>query len=165
MKPSKITHVVAKTNRFICPPGFIGLTFKGVVYTRKKSSNEKINKTEGIDSAFENHELIHVHQAVSTNDSWLLFYVLYIWQWILNLPLIFINIYAPYKFIAFEMEAYANENYMDYNLSNTDVKQWKDYNKLSLRKKWRFAKEYYSKYRKKMPFGRYVEDYVKNEQL
>ena len=23
MKPSKITHVVAKTNRFICPPGYL----------------------------------------------------------------------------------------------------------------------------------------------
>ena len=139
-KPSNIKCVSAKKAWFL-PSNFSAITLFGVVYCASKVRADEINKTDNIDSQLESHETIHVRQAESTNDSWAQYYLKYVWQWILNFPLIFINIYAPYKFIAFELEAYANQDNWDYCLGKCE--KWKKYNKLTIKQKRELAKQYY----------------------
>lgn len=142
--PKETTQIIAKINKLLCPSGFLAITLFGTIYVRNQSSLNEIMKTDGIDSIVERHEMIHVKQAVATNNSWFLFYLLYLWQWLLNLPLIFINRNAPYKFVSFELEAYANENNIGYeNKIINGAYSWKDFNKLTFKEKWKLATEYY----------------------
>ena len=81
------------------------------------------------------------------NDSWFNFYLRYVWEYICNLPLIFINLYAPYMFMPIEMEAYLNQDNWDYCMNGATY-QWKEFEKLTLKEKRAMAKEYYaSRYR------------------
>jgi hypothetical protein len=139
-KPSKIKCVSGKKS-WLLPSNFSAITLFGAVYCSTKEKANEINKTDNVDSQLESHETIHVRQAESTNDSWVQYYLKYVWQWILNFPLIFINIYAPYKFIAFELEAYANQDNWDYCLGKCE--KWKKYNKLTIKQKRELAKQYY----------------------
>jgi hypothetical protein len=140
-KPSKIKCVSAK-KAWLLFSGFVAITLFGVVYCKSQSRVDEINKSENIDSQLESHETIHVRQAESTKDSWLLYYLKYIWQWIINFPLIFVNTYAPYKFMPFELEAYANQD--DWNYCLGKCENWKVYKKLTLKQKRQFAKDYYN---------------------
>jgi len=140
-RPSKIKIVSAK-KAWLMLPNFSAITLFGIVYCKTKKMADEINKTDKIDSKLESHETIHVRQAESTKDSWVVYYLKYIWQWILNFPLIFVNLYAPYKFMPFELEAYANQDNWDYCLGKCEY--WKKYNTLTLKQKKQFAKEYYS---------------------
>lgn len=159
-KPKNTTKIIAKINKFLCPSGFSAITLFGIIYVRTEASLERINKTDGIDSLLENHEMIHVKQAVSTHNSWFLFYLLYIWQWLMNLPMIFINIHAPYKFIPFELEAYANEANVGYQKEIVDgANLWREFNKLTIFEKWKLAKQYYKGGRTYM-FRDFVNNYV-----
>lgn len=159
-RPKNTTKIIAKINKFLCPSGFSAITLFGVIYVRSEASLEKINKTDGIDSLLENHEMIHVKQAVSTHNSWFLFYLLYIWQWLMNLPMIFIDLHAPYKFIPFELEAYANEANVGYQKEIVDgANLWWEFNKLTIFEKWKLAKQYYKGGRTYM-FRDFVNNYV-----
>ena len=139
-RPSKIKTVSAKKAWFL-PSGTLAITLFGVVYCKSRLRADEINKSDKIDSLLESHETIHVRQAESVHDSWILYYLKYIWQWLMNFPLIFINIHAPYKFIPFELEAYRYQD--DWNYCLGICEKWKDYNKLKLKEKRAFAKEYY----------------------
>ena len=156
MKPSKISKITAKKALFMQILPFIGLTWCGVVYVKNAFYEWQINQTDGIDSSFENHELYHVRQAESTDDSWFKFYLLYVWQWIQNLPLMFVNIYAPYKFMPFEMEAARYERYAIAPSGKTE--RWKEMKKIPLKKRFSLAKEWYKQWKGKIPFG----DFLKN---
>ena len=139
-KPSKIEVVTAK-KAFLLPSAFRAITLFGVVYCQKESDIKLINQTDEIDSILKSHETIHVRQAESKRNSWLLFYLAYIWQWICNLPIIFTGFYMPYKFIEFELEAFSNE--ADYSYcTNGPVYQWKYFKKLTLKDKRNFSKQY-----------------------
>ena len=142
-KPSKITSIKAKKNIFLCPPYFGAITLMGIIYVRDKRLLERFNQTGGIDSSVESHEMIHVKQAVSTKDSWLMYYILYLWQWLCNLPLIIRGALMPYYFIAFELEAYINDVDWNYIVVNKDgCTMWKKLKKLTLSEKMKLAKEY-----------------------
>ena len=141
MKPSKIKSIKAKIAWFL-PSKISALTWKGIAYCSNEENVKLINKTDKIDSRLKSHETIHLRQAQSTKDSWFLFYVRYIWEWICNLPLIFINVYAPYKFMPMEIEAYLNQNNWEYCTYDATY-QWKEFEKLTLKKKRELAKEYY----------------------
>jgi len=139
-KPSKIKCVSAK-KAWIMLLNFVAITLFGVVYCKSREMADNINKSDKIDSLLESHETIHVRQAESTKDSWLFYYAKYVWQWIKNLPIIFVNLYAPYKFISFELEAYRYQN--DWNYCLGKCENWKKYNTLTLKQKRELAKEYY----------------------
>ena len=139
-KPSEIKAVKAKKAWFL-PSSIVAITLFGTIYCHSKRRVDEINKTDGIDSQLESHETIHVRQAESTSDSWIAFYLKYIWQWIKNLPLLFVNVSAPYKFMPFELEAYRYQDEWDYCLGKCE--KWKEYNKLTLKQKREFAKEFY----------------------
>jgi hypothetical protein len=141
MKPSKIKSIKAKIS-WLLPSRINALTWKGVVYCTNEKNVKLINKTDKIDSQLKLHETIHLRQAQSTKDSWFLFYIRYVWEWICNIPLISINLYAPYKFMPMELEAYLNQDtwgYCEYEATY----QWKEFEKLTLKKKRELAKEYF----------------------
>ena len=142
MKPSKFKTVIGKKAWFMLP-NFSALTWKGYAYCKTKEQADKINSSEKIDSKLESHETIHIRQAESMNDSWFKFYTRYVWEYICNLPLIFINLYAPYMFMPIEMEAYLNQDDWDYCMKGATY-QWKELEDITLKEKRAMAKEYYS---------------------
>ena len=141
MKPSEIKTVKAKKAHFLLP-GFRALMFLGTLYCRKKSDIDMINKSDAIDSQLKCHETIHVRQAENCKDSWVRYYAIYIWQWVCNLPLIFVDSHAPYKFTPFEIEAYTYQDGMTY--PNGECDAWRKFKKLSMKERKEYAKKYYS---------------------
>ena len=154
-KPSEIKAVRAKRAWFL-PSSMVAMSLFGTIYCHSKRRVDEINKTDGIDSQLESHETIHVRQAEGTSDSWIVFYLKYIWQWLKNFPLIFVNVHAPYKFIPFELEAYRYQDEWGYCLSKCEG--WRRYNKLKLKEKRIFAKKFYCEGIKP-----YFTDFIKNE--
>lgn len=142
MKPSKFVTVKGK-KAWLLLPGFSCLTWKGFAYCKSQKEADRINSTDKIDSRLESHETIHIRQAESMKDSWFRFYARYILEWILNLPLIFINVYAPYKFMPIEMEAYLNQDNWSYCMQGATY-QWKEFEKIPLKEKRAMAKKYYN---------------------
>lgn len=137
-KPSSVSEIQIKYNPFLCPPGFSAITLFGTVYTRFKELVEKP------DEILRRHEMIHVRQAQSMNDSWINFYLKYFVKWIKNLPLIFINIKAPYKFISFELEAFSFQIDWKYQAEIAGgTSAWKKY-EMALKRKIKEAKRYYN---------------------
>lgn len=158
-KPSKIKVITAKVSKLICPIGYAAITWFGTIFTRKEEYANLINKTDQIDSTLKCHETIHVRQAQNTNDSWFRFYCLYVWQWICNLPLVTVNLNAPYKFIPFEMEAYKHEREFEYpNLTDNGCAQWRVFKKMTLKEKRNLAKEYYNKWH--LSFCQFLNEYL-----
>jgi len=140
-KPSKIKVVKAK-KAWLLLPNTRAITLFGTIFCKKQKDVDLINATDEVDSDLKCHETIHVRQAENTKDSWFVYYFKYIWQWIMNFPLILVDIHAPYKFIPCELEAYRHEEEFDY--CNNPCDGWKKYNTLKLKEKRMFAKEYYS---------------------
>lgn len=159
MKPSDVKELKAKKAIFLFP-GFRGLTWKGTVYCKYKSDIQLINFSDSINSDFESHEMIHVRQAESTKNSWFCFYVLYLWYWIINLPLLITGLYMPYYFIPFELEAMANETNHDYSTHGA-VYEWKEYKKFSFKEKYKLAKLYNETYKpKKKSVKQFIKEVV-----
>jgi hypothetical protein len=156
MKPSKFITVKGRKAWFLLP-GFSALTWKGYAYCKSQKEADKINSTDKIDSRLESHETIHIRQAESTHDSWFLFYTRYVWEYICNLPLIFINIYAPYKFMPFEIEAYLNQDEWYYCMHGATY-QWKDFEEMGIKARYKLAKKYYTSI-----FRPYITYFLKNE--
>jgi hypothetical protein len=146
MKPSNITTVKAK-KAWCLPPKIRALTWMGIVYCKNSKDVDNINRTDEIDSTLKSHETIHVRQAESMHNSWLLFYIRYIWEWVVNIPLLTINRLAAYRFMPIEMEAYNHKR--DYGYANNgEVTEWKELEKLTLKEKRELAKEYYNSRKK-----------------
>ena len=140
MKPSKFITVKGKKAIFLLP-NFSALTWKGYAYCKSQKEADKINSTDKIDSKLESHETIHIRQAESMEDSWFRFYARYVYEYICNIPLIFVNIYAPYKFMPIEMEAYLHQDNWDYCMQGAK-KQWKSFEKIGIKKRYKLAKKY-----------------------
>ena len=157
MKPSKINVLKAKKALFLFS-GFRALTWKGIAYCKYESDIKLINSDDRITSNFEAHEMTHVKQAESTHNSWLCFYTLYIWYWLLNFPLFIYGTMMPYYFIPFELEAYNNEINWKYS-ANGAVYQWKKFKKLTLKEKLKLAKQYKERF-KNIGFKQYVRKVI-----
>lgn len=87
------------------------------------------------------HEQIHLQQAVR-EKSWIKFYLKYFWEWIKGNPII-----APassaYYTISYEIEAYANDDNMNYTIVSIDTFKMK--NRKKTYKKNRFNWKNYLK--------------------
>jgi len=87
-------------------------------------------------AAMKNHELIHLRQAQSCGDSWLRFYILYIWYWLKALipcrkmPLR----HAAYLLNPFEIEAYRHMADLDYlaRCGDDGAGEWRRYARMPL---------------------------------
>jgi hypothetical protein len=80
----------------------------------RADNEEKIQK-EMLTTKFaisKNHERIHLMQALTCNDSWVRYYLSYLWEW---LRIGFMSpLKANYYTSKYESEAYANEDDYDY---------------------------------------------------
>ena len=158
MKPSKIDVVKAKKACLLFS-NFKAITWLGTVYCKRDSDVEEINKKDTIDSSFKSHETIHVRQAYAMKNSWFIFYLNYIFNWIKNLPLLFINIHAPYKLIPTEIEAYLYQDDWKYAAKNEPVYEWKRFQKLKLSEKREIANLYYKVHKKDKTYSSVLFDY------
>lgn len=162
MKPSEKNNIEIKFTKFIPFGNYFAMMWKGDVLIKNKDKDKWNNIKDSINGKeYINHEKIHLKQAVSTNDSWFNYYLIYVFMYIRNLPIIF-GFDFPYKFIAFEMEAYANEDNLQYLDNKEKTEEWRKYNKLSLkdkRKYWKLYKEIRKE--KIIGFGDFINEFIK----
>lgn len=157
-KPSEIKELELKFTKFIPFSGYYVMTFFGKMLVRESSKSRwEMNEKNGYNDVVRNHEMTHVRQAISTNDSWFSFYLKYIMMYLKNIPIIN-GFKMPYKFISFELEAYANETDLTYSkLHENGTDNWKKYDKLTLKQKKELYKQYKSS---KLSFSSFVKEYV-----
>lgn len=64
----------------------------------------------------------------------------------------------PYKFVEFELEAYAHENDDNYNVIHKDgTDEWKMFKKLTLKQKKQFYKQYKES---KLTFSNFINEVI-----
>lgn len=126
-RPSKLEDMPAVRNRFWLRRGYSALTFFGTIITAsteiadRMGTNatgvaEKEAETRRVASmsSLKRHEMIHLRQAQSVNDSWLLFYLRYLWYYVGGLSQNRRMRNAAYLINPFEMEAYRHQDEADY---------------------------------------------------
>ena len=122
-RPSLIKNMPVIRNSFWLRKGYAALTFFGTVIA---STKEDAKEFENQKSTLRNHEMIHLRQAQSTHDSWLMFYLLYVWYSLKLLPQSRKMKNAIYWLNPFEMEAYQHENDL-HDLDNHVADEWRQY--------------------------------------
>ena len=152
VRPSRIADMPAVVNTFWLRKGYEGLTFFGYILTPSQELADRFNASpEGMTSpnVLKNHEMIHLRQAQSCGDSWLRFYLLYIWYWI-KIRLHrgdgssrFRN--AAYLLNPFEMEAYARMYDPDYlKQCEGGAHEWRKYARMTLDERIRLYQKKYN---------------------
>ena len=138
VRPSKITDMPAVVNTFWLRKGYEGLTFFGHILAPTQELADRFNGSA--DRALKNHEMIHLRQAQSCGDSWLRFYLLYIWYWLTGLRMNRKMKHAAYLLNPFEMEAYARMNDLDY--LKGPATEWRIYAKMKLKDRLKLYKKH-----------------------
>ena len=138
VRPSKITDMPAVVNTFWLRKGYEGLTFFGHILAPTQELADRFNGSA--DRALKNHEMIHLRQAQSCGDSWLRFYLLYIWYWLTGLRMNRKMKHAAYLLNPFEMEAYARMNDLDY--LKGPATEWRKYAKMKLKDRLKLYKKH-----------------------
>jgi hypothetical protein len=150
VRPSRIADMPAVVNTFWLRKGFQGLTFFGHILTSTQAEADLFNAGQagGIHSAaMKNHEMIHLRQAQSCSDSWLRFYLLYIWYWLkiscLGGSAIRRQLkHAGYLLNPFELEAYGRMYDLDYlDRCEDGAQEWRRYAKMPLHERMESYKE------------------------
>ena len=141
VRPSRVADMPAVVNTFWLRKGYEGLTFFGHILTPTQADADRFNS--GYNS-LKNHEMIHLRQAQSCGDSWICFYLLYIWYWLKDTIGIFFNRlfrknhhrvskHAAYLLNPFEMEAYARMYDLDYlKKCEGGAQEWRKFAKMSI---------------------------------
>ncbi len=138
VRPSKITDMPAVVNTFWLRKGYEGLTFFGHILAPTQELADRFNGSA--DRALKNHEMIHLRQAQSCGDSWIRFYLLYIWYWLTGLRMNRKMKHAAYLLNPFEMEAYARMNDLDY--LKGPATEWRKYAKMKLKDRLKLYQKY-----------------------
>jgi hypothetical protein len=138
VRPSKITDMPAVVNTFWLRKGYEGLTFFGHILAPTQELADRFNGSA--DRALKNHEMIHLRQAQSCGDSWIRFYLLYIWYWLTGLRMNRKMKHAAYLLNPFEMEAYARMNDLDY--LKGPATEWRKYAKMKLKDRLKLYKKH-----------------------
>ena len=137
VRPSKVADMPAVVNTFWLRKGYEGLTFFGQILTPTQELADRFNASF---NALKNHEMIHLRQAQAGGDSWLRFYLLYIWYWLKALPANRKMKHAAYLLNPFEMEAYARMHDLDY--LKGPATEWRRYAKMSLEDRLKLYRKY-----------------------
>lgn len=126
-RPSRIDSMPVMVSKFWMPRNYAGMTFFGTILT---GSKHHVKAFEQKGHTMRNHEMIHLRQAQSTHNSWLLFYLLYGWYSLLALPQNRKMKNAAYWLNPFEMEAYRHESDLHY-LEHNEATEWRKYARMS----------------------------------
>ncbi|MBE6248604.1 MAG: hypothetical protein E7106_05035 [Prevotella sp.] len=114
--------------------GYDGLTFFGTIITHSEKDAEVFNQRFG---PLKNHEMIHLYQARSTHNSWLLFYLRYGWYWLCASRYRKRLKNAGYRLNPFEMEAYAHMNDLHYLDDKSEgVYEWRKFAQMPLSERY-----------------------------
>lgn len=135
VRPSRVHDMPSVRNSFWLRKGYAALTFFGTIVT---ATDEEVKEMSGGWSSLKNHEMIHLRQAQATGDSWLHFYLLYVWYWLRALPLNRRHKNAAYWLNPFEMEAYRHmydQHYLDQ--CQDGATEWKEWAKMKPRERLR----------------------------
>ena len=138
VRPSKISDMPAVVNTFWLRKGYEGLTFFGHILAPTQELADRFNGSA--DRALKNHEMIHLRQAQSCGDSWIRFYLLYIWYWLKGLRMNRKMKHAAYLLNPFEMEAYARMDDLDY--LKGPATEWRKYAKMKLKDRLKLYKKH-----------------------
>lgn len=140
-KPSLLTDMKVLRNTFWLRKGY-ALTFFGTIITT--SDNDTKEMSNGL-SALKNHEMIHLKQAQSCGDSWMRFYLFYIYYWLRLLPLSWHHHGAAYLLNPFELEAYRHMYDLSYLERCKDgATEWRTYAKMKPKER---LQRYFNMYR------------------
>ena len=145
VRPSKIVDMPAVVNSFWMRKGFEGLTFFGQILTPSQEIADSFNVAGDLQSPaklsadlqsaqMKNHEMIHLRQAQSCGDSWLRFYLLYIWYWLKALPANRKMKHGAYLLNPFEIEAYRHMNNLNY-LASGEANEWRKFAKMTIKER------------------------------
>ena len=126
-----VAVMLAVVNSFWLRKGYEGLTFFGKILTPTQDEADRMNS--GF-SNLKNHEMIHLRQAQSCGDSWIRFYLLYIWYWLRALPANRKMKHGAYLVNPFEIEAYRHMNNLNY-LANGEATEWRKFAKMSIKER------------------------------
>ena len=133
VRPSRVVDMPAVRNAFWLRKGYEGLTFFGTILTPTQQDADSFN---GAYSAMKNHEMIHLRQAQSCGDSWIRFYLLYIWYWLRALPANRKMKHGAYLINPFEIEAYRHMNDLHYlDRCEGGTLEWRRYVKMPLKER------------------------------
>ena len=138
VRPSKVVDMPAVVNTFWLRKGYEGLTFFGQILAPTQELADRFNGSA--DRALKNHEMIHLRQAQSCGDSWIRFYLLYMWYWLKGLRMNRQMKHAAYLLNPFEMEAYARMNDLDY--LKGPATEWRRYAKMPLKERLKLYKQH-----------------------
>ena len=134
-RPSRIVDMPAVVNTFWLRKGYEGLTFFGHILTPSQQEADRFNagvSGDRMSAAMKNHEMIHLRQAQACHDSWLCFYLLYIWYWLKELPMNRKMKHAAYLLNPFEMEAYGRMYDLSYlKRCEHGAQEWRTYARMS----------------------------------
>ena len=115
-------------NSFIPAKGFFALDFFGVLFVRRDCYEECREKHPKAIERMINHEAIHTAQMRDFCSFILLggiaFYVVYFFEWLLNLFRCRFRSREAYRLISFEREAYGNEGNSQYLSTRKRFAQW-----------------------------------------
>lgn len=142
-KPKDITELSVSFRKLLPPKSFYCMMMFGTMFINERNKDKyEARELNGLNKPLKNHEMIHVKQAITKHNSWVLYYLCYIWMWLKNLP--FINGFdMPYKFIPFEMEAYYYEDDFEYCMNHSDgTNFYEQFNNLTLKEKKNLYNEY-----------------------
>ena len=150
VRPSKVVDMPAVVNTFWLRKGYEGLTFFGHILAPTQELADRFNASSGVaadlqSAALKNHEMIHLRQAQSCGDSWLRFYILYIWYWLRTVCFGGFAVrrqmkHAAYLLNPFEIEAYAHMHDLDY--LKGPATEWRRYAKMPLKDRLKLYKRY-----------------------
>ncbi len=142
VRPSKVVDMPAVVNSFWMRKGFEGLTFFGKILTPTQHEADLFNNEAGdrLSAAMKNHEMIHLRQAQSCGDSWLRFYLLYLWYWLRSLPANRKMKRGAYLINPFEMEAYRHMNNLNY-LDKGEPTEWRKFAKMTINERIKYRNE------------------------
>lgn len=110
-RPSKIADMPSVYDAFWLRRGYSALTFFGTIVTATRQLADEMDQGT---SELKTHEMIHLRQAQNTHDSWVCFYLLYLWHYLRALPMNRRVSNAAYLLNPFELEAYTHEASADY---------------------------------------------------
>lgn len=130
-RPSRIGEMKATTENFWLGRSYYAMMFFGTMLVHTKEEADKMDATTSDMDSAKRHETIHLRQAQSTHDSWLCYYVLYIWYYVRALPQNRHFRNAAYYLNPFEMEAYEHMYDTDYLAKCTNgANGWRVYAKM-----------------------------------
>lgn len=133
VRPSRTANMTAVSDAFWLRRGYDALTFFGFIVTHSRQEADHINSHY---DELKNHEMIHLRQAQATGDSWIRFYLLYIWYCLRALPMNRHMKRAAYLLNPFELEAYGHMNDLGYaDRCKEGAQEWRQYVKMGYRER------------------------------